>query len=115
MEPKFDAAEMLSDLDAGVLVQKFSRVMAEVAVATCEHGRAGKVMLKFKMKQMGDGNQIVLSHSISKAKPTRRGTAKEDDTTATPMYVGPNGALSVMPFNQGKLFDEAPERQETEE
>lgn len=114
MDKNFDGSEMLQDLDAGVFCQKFSRVLAEVAIAACEHGRKGEVTLTFSMKQMGDSSQVMLSHSIKKSKPTRRGTAKEDDTTATPMYVGPNGTLSVMPFNQGRLFGEARQEEASE-
>lgn len=101
---KFDATEMLNELDAGVFTQKLSRALADAAVATCEHNRKSEITLKFSMKRIGESSQVTMTHSLVSSRPTRRGTAKEDDTTATPMYVGTNGRLSIVPFSQRDLF-----------
>lgn len=109
MDPKFSALEMIGDLDAGVFEQKLSRVLCEVAAATCEYNRAGQVVVVFTMKRLGESSQVLLSHQIKKVRPTKRGTASEDDTTSTSMFVGVNGQLTLMPFNQGQLFEEEAE------
>jgi len=106
MEQKsFDATEMLGELDGGVFLQKLSHSLSEAALATCEHDRKSKVTVEITMSRMGESAQVMMVHKIVSVRPTRRGTAKEDDATATPMFVGPRGALSIMPHSQRDLFD----------
>lgn len=101
-EKTYDFTETLNDLDAGVFAQKLSRAVADTAEAVAYHERKakGKVTIELTMERIGDSSQLSVSHKLSFSKPTRRGKATEEDTTSTALYVGPRGALSVMPDTQ---------------
>jgi hypothetical protein len=99
-----DVNEFFTDLDAGVFEQKLSKVLSDVAAAVVEHGRKGELTIKLDMSQIGNSNQVMIKSKMSFARPTTRGTAKEDETTQTPMFIGKKG-LSMLPENQGQMFD----------
>lgn len=99
----YDFTEILAELDAGVFSAKTSRAMQAVALGAVEHGRKGVVTLQFTMERIGDSSQLNVTHKLSYQKPTLRGRATEEDATSTPLHVGRNGALTIMPANQGQL------------
>ena len=107
----YDVMDSLPDLDAGLFVRKISRALADTALAVVnQDGKAkkGSVTLTFSLARLSDsGNQIVVEHKLAYSRPTKRGRATEQDTTETAMYVGGNGALTLMPFKQGDLFKAA--------
>ncbi len=113
-QKSYDVMDSLPDLDAGVFVRKISRALADTALAVVnQDGKAkkGKVTIEFNLSRLSDGGtQVVLEHKLSYSRPTKRGRATEQDITETAMYVGSNGALTLMPFKQGDLF-KAPEPQ----
>lgn len=108
-EKNFDVADILGDLDAGVFQRKLSRAMADTALAvTTQDGksRKGKVTVTFDFSRLSEnGNQVNVTHSLDYSLPTRRGKKSEKDATETPMYVGANGTLTMLPFKQESLFD----------
>ena len=111
MKTQFDASELLGDLDAGVFMQKFSAAMALTASGVVENDgkKKGKVVLEFDIQRIGESNQVAIRHTLKYKRPTRRGSAAEDDTTETPVYVGSQGRLSIMPIT-GDLFSTPKEK-----
>ncbi len=109
----YDALETLPDLDAGLFVRKLSRAMADTAMAVVsQDGRAkkGRVTITLDIERLNaDGTQVNVTHTLAYSRPTKRGKATEEDTTATLMYVGGNGALTLLPYKQDDLFGK-PER-----
>lgn len=102
-----NVAEFLGDLDAGVFEQKLSRALMEAAAGCLHHGdngKKGKVMITFDIARMSNGTQVDIVHKITSTVPTRRGKVTEEDSTGTPMYVGPGGAMTFFPPNQEQLF-----------
>jgi len=104
--------DVLPELDAGVFAQKIDRALSDVALGVVTTGKVGKVVITLDMKQIANSHQVNLSHSLKYVKPTGNGKVTEDNTVATPMYVGPGGKLTLFPDNQEKLF-EAPARTES--
>ena len=104
----YDALETLPDLDAGLFVRKLSRAMADTAMAVVsQEGRAkkGRVTITLDIERLNaDGTQVNVTHTLAYSRPTKRGKATEEDATATLMYVGGNGALTLLPFKQNDLF-----------
>ena len=96
-------SELLDDLDAGVFAQKVTTALAEAALGVVHTGRKGKVVLTFDLSRIGDSNQVNLQHGLKYVKPTNKGRVIEEDTTSTPLHVGPRGHLSLFPATQGSL------------
>lgn len=104
MGKQFDfARQTLPELDAGLFNQKLSRAISDVALGVVTHGRQGDVVVTFKIKQIGDSVQVQCEHTIKRTAPTKRGKSIEEDTTTTPLYVGRNGATTLMPESQEKF------------
>ena len=100
-----EVGEILNELDAGVFAGKVSRALADTALAVTEHGREGKVVLELKLKRIGESNQVAIAHTVKYDRPTMRGKITEQDTTETPMHVGPRGRLTMFPENQIDAFN----------
>lgn len=101
---------LLEDLDAGVFNQKVSTALADVALGTVETGKDGKVTITLEIKRIGESNQVQVSHQVKSVRPTKRGRVTEENTTATPLHVGPRGALNLFPESQQRLPLGEPER-----
>jgi hypothetical protein len=99
-----DVHSFLDDLDGGVLAQKIGAILSEVALGVVTHHKNGKVNLQFDLKQIGQSNQVAISHSLNFSRPTRRGKISEEETLETPMHVNTGGKLTLFPENQGQLF-----------
>lgn len=97
--------EFISDLDGGVFEEKLSKVLSDVAGAVVDHDVAGKVNITIDIKRIGNSHQVMLAHKLSYSRPTSKGKISEDNTTSTPMYVGPQGALTLFAPNQTQMFD----------
>ena len=95
----------MADLDGGVFEQKLSHMLSETAAAVIDHNRQGEVVIKLKMKRIGESHQVQIDHSLKYNRPTSRGSVQEDNVTTTPMYVGTGGALTFFPENQVPMFD----------
>lgn len=92
--------DFISELGAGVFKEKLSHVLSEAALGTILHGngkRKGKVSLEFTFSQIGENDQVVVSHKITHLTLTKRGKRSEEDLTETPMFVGKGGVMTVSP------------------
>jgi hypothetical protein len=98
-----DVSEFLGDLHAGTFERMFSAALSDVASAVVDNNKQGEVTLKFTIKKLGEGSQVVVAHQLKFAKPTSAGKATEEAKRETPMHVGKYGRLSLVPDTQGAL------------
>ncbi len=101
--PKTDTAQFVSELNGGVFEEKLSHILSEAALGALEYGsgkKAATVQCTFTIKPIGDNQQVMISHKLSNAIPTKRGKKAEEDTTETPMFVGKGG---IMTINQPRI------------
>jgi len=94
-----DITDTLRDMNCGIFTDKLSRALRDVAHGVIANGKQGKVTIQLDLKQVGQGQQVNVSHKLSYAKPTKRGKQTEEDTTETAFYVGRQG-LTLLPDNQ---------------
>ena len=106
MTEQYDFTQTLNDLDAGIFAAKVSAAVQQVALGVVEHGREGEIVIKLKMKTIGESHQVQLNHSLIYKRPTKRGKKSEEDDTSTALYVGRGGSLSIMPASQTDMFKE---------
>jgi len=102
--------QFISDLDGGVFQEKLSRTLSDVAAHVMDFEKKGQVTLTFDVKRSGS-SQVNITHKLAYKHPTKRGEKSENDTTATPMYIGRGGMMSALPQDQLPMF----EPQKTEE
>jgi hypothetical protein len=102
---KSDLVTLLPDLNAGVFEQQINRALSDVAANCVTHGKAGSVTLTFKMKQIGEGSQVNLTHSIKSVVPKPRGKVTEEATTDTPLHVQMGGRLTLFPSQKQASMD----------
>lgn len=105
-----DTNEFLNSLNAGVFAQQVGRALSDVASGVVDHGKAGQVVLTFKLKRIGESNQVAITHTLDFIEPTRRGKRREDTSLDTPMYVTPEGVTLFQTNPTDQLFnkDQAP-------
>ena len=102
---KTNIAELLSDLNAGVFEQQINTALSDIAANVCTHGKKGELVVKFAMKQIGEGNQVALTHSLKSVVPKARGRVIEEHATDTPLHVERGGKLSLYPTAQTKSLE----------
>lgn len=96
-----DVAQLLADLDAGMVEIALSRALSEVAAAVVDHGtngskvRTGKVTVEFSFEHIKGTHQVIANHRTSFSRPTSMGKASEETESATVLHVGQYGALSI--------------------
>lgn len=91
-----DVAEFISDLDGGQLERKLSIALSQVAAACSDHNeKSGTVTLKLSFKAIKGTHQVICKHALAYTRPTLDGSASEDETRDTVLYVGPYGRLSL--------------------
>ena len=91
-----DVAEFISDLDGGQLERKLSIALSQVAAACSDNTeKSGTVTLKLSFKAIKGTHQVMCKHALSYTRPTLDGSASEDETRDTVLYVGPYGRLSL--------------------
>lgn len=98
--PETNVTDFIDELGAGVFKEKLAYALSECAQGTIIHGKGskkGKVTIELTLAQIGDQDQVMVSHKMSYTTPTKRGKKSEEDTTQTPMFVGRGGAMSVSP------------------
>ena len=81
-----------------VAAADFSFEPSEIAVPP-----GAEVTVTFDMSRIGESTQVNLTHKLEYRVPTARGKRTEDVTCDTPLHVGRNGKLSLMPDNQERL------------
>lgn len=102
-----DVAEFISDLDGGVFDRKLSIALSQVAAASVDHDKAGKVSIEFSFKKIPGTNQVHCEHQLKFTRPTLDGKASEEEKRTTPLHVGRYGRLTLAPENQMAFLDRA--------
>ncbi|GAB3099858.1 hypothetical protein G8770_03715 [Aestuariicella hydrocarbonica] len=90
--------DFLEELGAGIFKEKLAHALSEAALGTIIHGngtKKAKVSIELTFKQIGENDQVSISHKLAHITPTKRGKKSEEDTTETAMFVGRGGVLSV--------------------
>ena len=101
-----DLESLFDELNGGVFRQQLERALSDAALGVVTHGdkgKKGKVTVTFDMSRIGESTQVNLTHKLEYRVPTARGKRTEDVTCDTPLHVGRNGKLSLMPDNQERL------------
>jgi hypothetical protein len=96
--------QFIGDLDGGQLEEKFSKVISLVAGAVMDHGTAGEITIKFKIKKLSE-QQVMVEHDLYFMRPTQRGKQSENETNKTPMFVGEKAKVTFLPEHQNTMFD----------
>lgn len=99
--------QLIEELDGGTFGKRLATALADSAlgvVATSDRKKKGKVTVTFDISQVGESNQVHIDHTIEYRKPTHRGSQSEVHTTATAMYVGTRGALTILPNDTRDMF-----------
>jgi hypothetical protein len=96
--------QFIGDLDGGQLEEKFSKVISLVAGAVMDHGTAGEITIKFKIKKLSE-QQVMVEHDLHYVRPTMRGKQSENETNKTPMFVGEKAKVTFLPEHQNTMFD----------
>lgn len=99
-----DTSEFINSLNAGVFSQQLGRALSDVAAGVVEHSKQGQVTITFKLKQIGQSNQVAIDHTLDFVQPTKRGKKREDVTLQTPMYVTANGLELFQTDPTAQLF-----------
>ena len=99
-----DTSEFINSLNAGVFADQVGRAISDVAAGVVEHGKQGEVTLKFKLKQIGQSNQVAVTHTLDYVQPTKRGKKREDTTLDTPLYVTADGVVLFQTNPTDQLF-----------
>jgi hypothetical protein len=100
-----DVAEFISDLDGGVFERKLSTALSQVAAAVVDNDRAGEVKVSFKFERIKGSGQVHCKHELKFIRPTLDGKASEEENRSTPLHVGKNGRLTLMPESQMSFID----------
>lgn len=90
--------EFIGECNAGMLIEKLAMALSDAALAQITHGlgsKKAKVSLEFTFQQMGDNDQVIVSHKLSTSNPTKRGKKFEEDITDTAFFVGKGGVLTI--------------------
>lgn len=99
-----DTSEFINSLNAGVFADQVGRALSDVAAGVIEHSKQGQITLTFKLKQIGQSNQVAVSHTLDYVQPTKRGKKREDTTLDTPLYVTANGLELFQTDPTAQLF-----------
>lgn len=98
IERKTNVVDFIGECNAGNLIEKLSLALSDAALAQINHGVGGKkakISLEFTFQQMGDNNQVIVSHKLAITKPTKRGKKFEEDITDSAFFVGKYGRLTI--------------------
>lgn len=90
--------DFIGECNAGILREKLELALSDAALAQITHGggsKKAKVLLEFSFQQMGDNEQVIVSHKLATSSPTRRGKKFEEDMTDTAFFVGKGGVLTI--------------------
>jgi len=101
--PRTDFAQLLPDLNAGVFEQQLNTAISDCAANVCTHGKPGEVTIKLKLKQIGEGNQVAITHKLTSIVPKARGRIIEETASDTPLHVSHGGKLTLFPNTQTKM------------
>ena len=92
--------DFIDELGAGVFKEKLAHLLSDVAQGTVLHGgkgKKGKIFIELTLLQIGDNEQVMISHKLGHTTPTRRGKRSEEDLSQTSMFVGKGGEMTINP------------------
>lgn len=98
-----DFSELIGELNAGVYEQQINRALTDIAANVVTHNKKGELTLKFTVKQIGESNQVQVTHSLKAVTPKARGKITEETATDTPLHVGVGGKLTLYPNTQTRM------------
>jgi len=99
-DSKTNVVDFMGELGAGNFITKLAYILSEAAQSQLLYGQGNKkskIDLSFSFQQMGDNDQVIISHKLSKCLPTNRGKKMEEDTTETVFFVGKQGVMTIEP------------------
>jgi hypothetical protein len=102
-QQKTNIAELVGELNAGVFEQQINQALSDIAAHVCTTGKKGELTLRFTLKQIGDSNQVAMTHALKAVVPKQRGKLTEEHATDTPLHVGPGGKLTLFPNTQTRM------------
>lgn len=93
--------DFVSEMHAGTFKDKLALTLSQAAQGVITnagaHCKKAKVTIEFNISQIGDMDQVVVSHKLGSIIPTKRGKKMEEDTTETPFFVGKGGQMTINP------------------
>ena len=93
--------DLMGELNAGVFKEKLGVVFSDAALGAClnagAHCKKSKVTIEFSISQIGENDQVVITHKLASTIPTKRGKKSEEDTTSTSFFVGKGGVMTINP------------------
>lgn len=96
--------DVIGEFDAGIFSAKLLAAIQIVALGSTEYGKKGKVVVEISFDAKLNSTGVNLTHTLKYTKPTQNGETTEKNTTATYMYVGKKGVLTIAPETQDDLF-----------
>lgn len=93
-----NVADFIGECNAGILTDKLALALSDAAMSQLNHGigsKKAKVSIEFTFQQMGDNEQVIVSHKLTTSNPTKRGKKFEEDITDTVFFVGKGGQLTI--------------------
>lgn len=99
-----DSLTFIGDLDAGVFANKIAAAIKKAATGAIAHHKQGQVVIALNFKQVGEGNNVLVSHKLSFVQPTAKGKAGEEETTETAMHLNKDGSVTIFPATQTDFF-----------
>lgn len=100
---KTNFAELLGDLNAGVFAEQINHALTDIAANVVTHGKKGELTIKLSVKQIGESNQVTVTHSLKSVTPKPRGRIVEESESETTLHVAKGGALSLFPNTQTRM------------
>lgn len=104
MSTSTNVDDFISELNGGVFKEKLAAILSKAAQGTVTYGngkRKAKVNIELTVSQLGENEQVVVSHKLMHKTPTKRGFVSEEDTTETSMFVGRGGAMTISQPKEG--------------
>ena len=92
-----DVAQLIDDLDAGMLKRALSIAISQAAAGAVDHSENGKVVLELVFKPIEHTTQVHCEHTLKFTRPTQDGRSIEEQTRKTTLYVGRHGRVTLLP------------------
>ena len=99
-------AELLGDMNGGTVAQVMEIALSDAALGVLSAGKKSKanVSLDINLLRIGESQQVTAVAKLKYKIPTMRGDRSETYAIDTPLYVGRDGKLTVLPENQIDIF-----------
>lgn len=93
-----DVTHFIDEVGAGVLKAQLGTILSEISLNQIVHGSKGKkskISVEFTFEQLGDNNQVMISHKLHYKKLTKRGEQTETTSSDSSFFVGRGGKLTI--------------------